>query len=150
MILQILIPLFERDLRKLYTEIESYPDEESLWVIHGQIKNPGGNLCLHLLGNLNTYIGRALGGSGYIRNREAEFTQRNISRTELLDRIRETSEYVLATLGKLSESELGLEYPERVFEEKMTTGYFLVHLLAHLNYHTGQLNYHRRLTGTFL
>jgi len=27
----------------------------------------------------------------------------------------------------------------------MTTEYFLLHLLGHLNYHLGQISYHRRL-----
>jgi hypothetical protein len=36
-------------------------------------------------------------------------------------------------------------YPEKVFAEPMTTRYFLIHLCAHLGYHLGQVNYHRRL-----
>ena len=40
---------------------------------------------------------------------------------------------------------LDKEYPIRVFDEPVTTEYFLMHLLSHLGYHTGQINYHRRL-----
>lgn len=60
--------IFERDLNKLRTEIESYNDEDKLWIIEGSIANSAGNLCLHLIGNLNTYIAGELGKSGYLTN----------------------------------------------------------------------------------
>ena len=49
------------------------------------------------------------------------------------------------SLPKLTEEELNKEYPILVFKEKTTYEYFLVHLTAHLSYHLGQVNYHRRL-----
>jgi hypothetical protein len=58
MLIETLKELFTRDLNRLRNEIELYEKEESLWQVEGQIANSAGNLCLHLIGNLNTYIGR--------------------------------------------------------------------------------------------
>jgi hypothetical protein len=49
------------------------------------------------------------------------------------------------TLEQVSKHELQKEYPIRVFDEAVTTEHFLLYLLSHLNYHIGQINYHRRL-----
>ena len=145
MLTQTLKTLFQRELNKLKQEIELYKQENKLWIIDKAIANSGGNLCLHLIGNLNTYIGKELGGTGYIRNRDLEFSQKNIPRDELLKKIDETIGVVEKTLDIVTDQQLEKEYPVMVFAEKMTTGFFLVHLIAHLTYHLGQINYHRRL-----
>jgi uncharacterized damage-inducible protein DinB len=143
-----LIALFDRDMLKLRSEISAYAREETIWEIAGLISNSGGNLCLHLMGNLQHYIGHVLGGSDYLRNRAAEFTRKDVPVTELLTELDHTREVVTSTLRSLPVEELEKVYPERVFDYEMTTGYFLLHLLAHLNYHLGQVNYHRRLLDT--
>ena len=145
MLTQTLKTLFHRELNKLKQEIELYKQESKLWIIDKAIANSGGNLCLHLIGNLNTYIGKELGGTGYIRNRDLEFSQKDIPRDELLKKIDETILVVEKTLDTVTNQQLEEEYPAVVFAEKMTTGLFLIHLLAHLTYHLGQINYHRRL-----
>lgn len=137
--------LFNRDLNKLKLEIQSYQNEAKIWAVDEQILNSAGNLCLHLIGNLNTYIGAALGSSGYIRHRELEFSLKNIPRTELITKIDETIIVVDTTLSNLSEDQLEHEFPIIVFESKDSTGFILTHLTTHLAYHLGQINYHRRL-----
>lgn len=137
--------IFTRDLQKLYKEISLYRDEKKLWVIDKDILNSAGNLCLHIIGNLNTYIGKELGGSGYVRNREEEFSLKDIPRKVLLEKLEQTIETVENTLRALSENILQQQYPVKVFDDYTTTEYMLVHLAAHLNYHLGQVNYHRRL-----
>lgn len=145
MTIQTLCKIFERDLEKLHTEIVNYTDESKLWVTDKQIANSAGNLCLHLVGNLNNYIGKVLGNTGYVRNREAEFSSKNVPRYELLQKINETKQVVIATLNSLQESELQKEYPEKNFETMTSVEFMLVHLATHLGYHLGQINYHRRL-----
>ena len=145
MLIQTLKTLFERDLKKLRTEIELYTHEERLWIIEKNISNSAGNLCLHLIGNLNTFIGAEIGKTNYVRNRPLEFSLRNIPKKELLQKIDDTITVVNNSLEKLSEEDLKKEYNILVFEEKTTTEYFLVHLAMHLAYHLGQINYHRRL-----
>jgi len=145
MILQTLKTLFNRDLDKLKFEIESYEFEKQLWAIDKNISNSAGNLCLHLIGNLNTYIGAEIGKTGYVRNRPLEFSSKDISKSELISKIENTIEVVNKSLDSLTETDLEQIYPQIVFEKEMTTGFFLVHLSTHLAYHLGQINYHRRL-----
>ena len=145
MTIEILKSLYNRDLQKLKVEIESYQNEESLWKIDKKILNSGGNLCLHLLGNLNTYIGAELGKSGYVRQRDLDFSLKDIPKTELLERLDSLIKIVDSTLANLSEEDLKKDYPTEALGYQMTTEYFLIHLLSHLNYHLGQINYQRRL-----
>ena len=145
MLIETLRLLFNRDLLRLKTEINSYKDESKIWIIENNIANSAGNLCLHLIGNLNDYIGSELGKINYIRNRELEFSWKNITKKELLDKIETTILVVEESLKKITELELQNEYPILVFDQKTTTEYFLVHLTTHLTYHLGQINYHRRL-----
>ena len=145
MLVETLKSLFNRDLNKLKVEIESYQNENQLWVIDKNISNSGGNLCLHLIGNINTYIGAEIGKTGYVRNRPLEFSLKDISKSELIRKIEETILVVNNTLDLLTEEDLNTIYPQIVFEKEMTTGFFFVHLSTHLAYHLGQINYHRRL-----
>jgi uncharacterized damage-inducible protein DinB len=145
MLTETLKSLFNRDLNKLKFEIESYKTESNLWIIDKGIANSTGNLCLHLIGNLNTYIGATLGGSNYIRNRELEFSLKDIPKLELIKMIEETIVAVSETLDKITSEQIDDEYPLLVFNEKTSTEFFLVHLTTHLTYHLGQINYHRRL-----
>jgi uncharacterized damage-inducible protein DinB len=145
MLIETLKSLFTRDLNRLRNELELYTKEENLWQVEGQITNSAGNLCLHLVGNLNTYIGKEIGKKDYVRNRELEFSLKNVSRKELLNKIDDTIQVVNKSLENLNESTLAKEYPVLVFDEKTSTEYLLVHLATHLTYHLGQINYHRRL-----
>jgi uncharacterized damage-inducible protein DinB len=145
MLIQSLKILFQRDLKKLKLEIESYQDEKKIWITDKRIPNSAGNLCLHLIGNLNSYIGAEFGKTGYVRNRELEFSQKDIPRIELIKKIDETIMIVANSLDKIKNEQLNEEYPILVFSEKTTTEYLLIHLATHLAYHLGQVNYHRRL-----
>lgn len=145
MILQTLKTLFNRDLNKLKFEIESYEFEKQIWAIDKNISNSAGNLCLHLIGNLNTYIGAEIGKTGYVRNRPLEFSLKDISKSELISKIDKTIEVVNNSLDFLTEKDLEQIYPQIVLDKEMTTGFFLIHLSTHLAYHLGQINYHRRL-----
>lgn len=137
--------IIDRDLNKLEEEIKHYPTDESIWKLDGQIKNTAGNLCLHLCGNLQHYVGGVLGNSGYKRNRDLEFSEKGISKALLIATIQTTRQVVKTALDQLNSDNLEMEYPEKVFNYPMTTSYFLIHLCAHLGYHLGQINYHRRL-----
>lgn len=145
MLLKTLQSLFKRDLERLKQEIEQYKSEANIWIVDANISNTAGNLCLHLVGNLNTYIGAEFGKTGYIRDRDQEFAKKNVPQVELIQMVVETQKAVDAALSTLSEAQLEEDYPQDVFGGKMSTQFFLVHLVAHLSYHLGQINYHRRL-----
>jgi len=145
MLFSTLKELFARDLSRLAKEIGSYQKEENLWIVDKEIINSGGNLCLHLIGNLRTFIGAGLGQTGYQRNRPAEFNDKNIPINFLLQEIEDVQQMIDKTLSNLNPEDLEKEYPINVFDKPMSTTFFLVHLAGHLNYHLGQVNYHRRL-----
>lgn len=148
MITETLEAIFTRDLNRLKMEIELYKTEKSIWIVDKEISNSAGNLCLHLIGNLNAFIGATLGKSDYIRNRELEFSLKDISKSELIRKIDETILVVNNSIRNLKNQDLEAEYPIIVFKETMSIEFFLVHLATHLNYHLGQINYHRRLLDT--
>lgn len=137
--------LIDRDLKKLADEITLYPTEESIWKVAPGITNSGGNLCLHLCGNLQHYFGAVLGKTDYKRNRPLEFSSKDIPKAALLEEIERARTAVTQTLEHLKPSQLLNEYPEKVFDYSMTSMHFFIHLSAHLSYHLGQINYHRRL-----
>lgn len=137
--------LFIRNLTQLKIEIESYKYEEDLWLTTPEINNSGGNLCLHLIGNLNHFIGATLGNSGYTRQRDLEFSTKNIPIKTLVQNIEETQKIINETLDNLDENELFNDFPILVFESKMASKDFLFYLTTHLAYHLGQINYHRRM-----
>lgn len=134
-----------RDLDKLEKELNEYPDEASIWILADDIKNSAGTLCLHLCGNLQHYIGVGLGGSAYVRDRNKEFSLRDIPRATLLKEIAASRIAVKSGLSKVTPEMLEQEYPLPVFDYAMTIQHFMIHLCAHLGYHLGQVNYHRRL-----
>ncbi len=113
--IQTLSQLFLRDLEKLKTEISSFKDEKNIWKISGDIKNSAGNLCLHLCGNLQHFIGAVLGNSGYVRNRDAEFSRKNVPIRELVAEIELTTKAVQKTLKELKEEELSKNFSDKCF-----------------------------------
>ncbi|TNE66020.1 MAG: DinB family protein [Bacteroidetes bacterium] len=145
MSIQVLSALFQRDLRRLTGEIESYALESDLWELRPGISNTAGNLCLHLTGNLRHFIGAVLGNSGYVRDRVNEFAAKNIPRADLLAQIEETTDVVTRVLAQMPETDLQKDFPVEMFGGVQNMGFMLVHLQGHLNYHLGQIDYHRRL-----
>lgn len=145
MLKETLKTLYGRDIKKLREEINAYQDESRIWLVEKNIANSAGNLCLHLIGNLNTYLGAEIGKTGYVRNRDLEFSDKGVSKAELLKKIDDTLLVVEKALDSMTEEDFDKEYPIIVFEDKMTTGFYLIHTATHLMYHLGQINYHRRL-----
>jgi len=139
------ITFFERDLNKLITELKLYKNEENIWRVEKNISNSTGNLTLHLIGNLHTFIGKEIGKTNYVRNRGLEFSQKNVSKQKLISSINDTIEMVKNSLISISNEELKKDYPILKFSKTESTEYLLVHLMTHLTYHLGQINYHRRL-----
>ncbi|MBK9216640.1 MAG: DinB family protein [Chloracidobacterium sp.] len=145
MLTQILSELYERDLNKLKEEISAYADEADLWKKPGDTPNSAGNLCLHLNGNLQHFFGAVIGGTDYVRDRDAEFSTTGVPRDTMLADIDTTRAVVKDTLAKLTHDDLAENFPIEVFGHPMTTGWFLTHLSTHLTWHLGQISYHRRM-----
>ncbi|MBI2688339.1 MAG: DinB family protein [Acidobacteria bacterium] len=138
-----LAQLFARDLTRVAQQIEAFPNDEALWRTAPGVTNSAGNLALHLEGNLLEFIGRQLGAVAYSRNRPLEFSAANLSRAEVAQRINK----VLATIAPVFATvDLETKFPENVLGPDLSTRQFLMHLLGHLNYHLGQIDYLRRIT----
>jgi hypothetical protein len=140
-----LAAIFARDLTTLRMEIEAYPVESDLWRLVPGISNSGGTLGLHLAGNLQHFIGAILGGTGYRRDRDAEFGARDVPRERIVGEIEAARAAVTGTLEALDPAVLAAGFPEPVAGVRVNTADFLIHLAVHLGYHLGQVDYHRRM-----
>lgn len=145
MLKESLIKIFDTNLSRLITEINLYRDENNLWIVKDGISNSAGNLTLHLLGNLNYYIGGVLAHTGYIRYREDEFALKKVLRADLITNIENCIVIIKNALNKLTPEDFEKDFPVEVLGEISKTNFILIHLSAHLTYHLGQINYHRRL-----
>ncbi len=141
--------LFERDLLKLKDEINNFKDENNSWRAADGITNPAGTLVLHLLGNLNYTIGTLIGGTGYLRNREQEFSLKGVPREKLVADIESTIEVFKTSLAGINQSKLDETYPlEKIWGQK-STAFYLTSFFGHFSYHLGQVNYLRRILAKF-
>jgi hypothetical protein len=137
--------VISRELKTLERELNAYHTEEQLWALPAGLPNSGGTLALHAAGNLRHFVGAVLGGSSYVRDREAEFNRRDVSRAELIDGLREAERAVRETLTTMDPARFADPYPQPVANRRVDTGEFLTHLAVHLAYHAGQLDFHRRI-----
>jgi len=137
--------LYEKDLRILIDEVTQFKSEDNLWKTVGSIKNPAGNLALHITGGLNHFFGAALANTGYVRNRDQEFSKKGVGKNDLVAGLEQVIPVVTHTLHALTQKELEAEYPLIFDGEKKTTLFIVVRMYAHLSYHLGQVNYLRRM-----
>ncbi len=136
---------FARDLDTLSREVALYPDDASVFAEREGLPNTGGNLVLHLCGNVRHFIGLTLGHSGYVRNRDHEFAARETSRADLEALISAARTEVAAALAALPASQLAEPFPIAVGGVTLPTRTFLLHLATHFTFHLGQIDYHRRI-----
>lgn len=137
--------ILHRELKKLQEELEAYPNEEALWITTDGIQNSAGALAVHLMGSLKSYIGQGLGKVPYERNRELEFNAPPRPRAEILAEIDEVRSLSKEVLDNLDADELAGTFPQEIDGQSYPTELILHHVLGHLTYHLGQINYHRRL-----
>jgi hypothetical protein len=137
-----------RELQGFIREVEAFPSDDSVWHTRRGVTNSAGNLALHVCGNLQDFVGRVLGGTSYVRNRELEFNQREGTRASLVAELRTTIGVIESVLPELTDEMMGGDYPMPLAGKTVNTTAFLVHLAAHLAFHLGQAGYLRRvITG---
>ena len=140
--------VFVRDMSALRDELRAYRDERDIWRCPPGIQNSAGTLALHAVGNLQHYIGAQLGDTGYVRDRVAEFADRDVPVQDLEKQIDQTIAAVEATLSQMDSGQLQEEFPVDLAGIRLPTGLALLHLAVHLAYHLGQIDYHRRVVTT--
>lgn len=133
---------YERDLRKLIEEVNLFNDEANLWKTQGSVRNSSGNLVLHIIGGLNHFIGATLAHTGYVRDRDQEFTRKGVERKVLVNELEKLIPMVTETIRDLNMAD---EFPILFDHMKRSNAYLTVQLSLHLNYHLGQVNYLRRI-----
>jgi hypothetical protein len=139
--------ILERELKKLHDEVSAYTSEASLWKVSEGITNSGGNLAVHLVGNLKYYIGAVLGKEDYVRNKELEFSIKNVSKATILADIEGLFEPLKQIIDNLENEVIDGNYPSEIEGKTYPTELILHHTIAHFSYHLGQINYHRRILG---
>src|SRR5262249_14516315 len=117
--------------------------EQDLWKKPVDPGNSVGHLLLHLTGNLNHFVGAQLGGTGYVRDREREFTEANPpDKAAALAGLDAAGGTFRRGVAGLSAEQLAAAHPEKRFGSVYKA---LVHLLAHFALHRGQMSYLVRL-----
>ncbi len=136
-----------RDLEAVSREVAAYRDDAEVWRALPGMSNCGGTLVLHLVGNLRYFVGAVLGSTGYARDRELEFSRRDVTREELQSQLQLTIADVRTTLAACQPSMLDAPFPVAVRDYRVSTRAFLLQLATHLTYHLGQLDTHRRIVS---
>lgn len=144
MLSEILVNFYARDVRKLIDEVNLFRDEANLWKIVGSMRNSSGNLVLHIIGGTNYLFGTQLAKNGYVRNRDLEFTATGVPRAELIAQLEALIPLITSAIQAIPDDQMKDEYPIMFDDAPRPNAYVLVQLLAHLNYHLGQVNYLRR------
>jgi hypothetical protein len=134
-----------RELALLQRELDAYPTEADIWKELPGINNSAGTLVLHLAGNLQHFIGAELGGTGYVRQRDLEFSRRGVSRADLQAELDRAIAAVERTLGSDRLFDWSKRSPVVGGKYTVELGDWLVHLVSHVDYHVGQVDYHRRM-----
>jgi hypothetical protein len=148
MLNNLLAGFYERDIRKLIEEVNLFKDVENLWRTQGSVKNSCGNLVLHIIGGLNYLIGATLAHTGYVRDRDKEFTRKGVERKVLVAQLEELIPMINKAINALTQDKMAAEYPIFFDKPKTSNSYVLMQLSLHLNYHLGQVNYLRRILET--
>ena len=133
-------------LRDEVREVVNGLNDRELWVKPIEPGNSVGHLILHLTGNLNHFVGAQLGGTGYVRDREREFTEtRPPDRASLLAGLDGAVATFARVVAGLNAERLVAPHPEARFGSVLNT---LVHLVSHFALHRGQMSYIARLVKT--
>lgn len=138
--------LLERELNGFRKELDLFPDDESIWRTPAGVTNSAANLALHVAGNLQHYVGAVLGGTGYVRHRDAEFGRKSGSKAEVFAQLDAAIHAVRTVIPGLSAEVLRHTYPEQVIKgAEIRTDVFMLHCCAHAAFHLGQAGYARRI-----
>ena len=130
-------------LAKAIRELAAPLSEKEFWARPIDPGNSIGHLVLHLCGNLCHFVGAQLGGTGYVRDREREFTETSPPSKEGALTLLEGAVAVFRRVVEgLDSKRLADPHPESRFGTVLET---LIHLVAHFALHRGQMSYLARL-----
>ena len=126
--------------RQARTLTEGLSDEQ-FWGRPYPYGNSIGHLILHITGNLNYFVGARIAGTGYVRNRDLEFTDTSgRSREDVLRALDEAVSMVASAIARQSPSDWSLPY-EAVGADDPTRFSIVLRCAAHFHHHLGQVIY---------
>jgi len=116
--------------------------EEQFWKNPFSYGNSVGHLVLHLTGNLSYYIGAQIAGTGYVRNRDLEFTEiRKENKREVLGKFDEAIAIAIATIEAQKEADWSRAYTAEREPESDNRFTIVLRCAVHLYHHLGQINF---------
>lgn len=122
--------------------------EEQFWRNPFSYGNSVGHLVLHLTGNLRYYVGTQIAGTGYVRNRDLEFTEmRRPNKVEVLDKFDDAIRLVVATIEAQKEEDWSKAYTAEREPEAQNRFTAILRCVVHLYHHLGQINFICRELG---
>lgn len=136
---------FASEYRMRAVELHKWVDplsEDQFWRNPFSYGNSVGHLVLHLTGNLSYYIGARIAETGYVRNRDLEFSEsRRPSKAEVLGRFDATIAMVIATIERQSEADWTTPYSAEREPEAKNRFTAVFRCAVHFYHHVGQINY---------
>jgi uncharacterized damage-inducible protein DinB len=143
-VIQASFSAYYRMIQTRVHELAEPLSDKQLWTRPYPYGNSIGNLILHLTGNLSTYIGAQIGGTGYVRNRPIEFTDTGKPKAEILRAFDQTIETVLTTIAKQSDDDWSAPFFGQLEAESKTRFSAFLSCAAHAYHHVGQMIYLQR------
>jgi hypothetical protein len=139
----------ERSFAERYTQLADLArgmakelTDEQFWRKPFPFGNSFGHLVLHLTGNLNYYIGAEIAGTGYVRDRDREFTdQDRPPKAAVMKRFDEAVAVVLRALAAQSTTDWSKPYTAVREEDAGNRFNLLLRCATHLHHHVGQMVY---------
>lgn len=131
-----------RVLAETVRELARPLSESEFWSKPFPFGNSFGHLVLHLSGNLNYYIGSEISGTGYVRDRDREFTEKDRpSKAEVMKRFDEAINLVLQTISQQRQDDWSKDYAAAREEDARNRFNILLRCCTHLHHHVGQMTY---------
>jgi len=116
--------------------------EEQIWHAPFAHGNTVGHLLLHMTGNLNYYIGARVAETGYLRDRNREFTEKERkSKQELLRAFDDAIAMVQETLRKQTGQDWLCSYSAELEPDAKERFSIFLRCAGHAYHHVGQLVY---------
>ncbi len=120
--------------------------EASMWERPVPGMASAANLALHLAGNLRHFVGHHLAGSGYVRDRDREFSEeRWAGKARVLEMWDEACVETRTALLALGADIVSRPAPVPNHPGGAPVHTYLARLATHLSYHAGQIRMLRRL-----
>lgn len=116
--------------------------DAQFWTKPFAFGNSFGHLVLHLTGNLNYYIGAEIAGTGYVRDRDREFTEAaRPAKAEVMKRFNDSVAMVARAARAQSEEDWGKSYTAMREEDAANRFNIFLRCATHLHLHVGQMIY---------